>query len=103
MSQIDQRPTAITHVAVRDSTGAVHIAPTICTHAQFRSQLERNGVTLTPNPEEPWDNGFITDTGIYVHRRAAAGIALRYKQVTEIKHPHFGLMTSDLWPKEIPE
>ena len=43
------------------------------------------------------DQGFIDDKHGFVRRRAAAMIALRQGQVKELKWPHHGLFSEDLW------
>lgn len=98
-----KRPSSVTGIAVRDAAGQVHTAQGPCTHAQFRSELERKGIVLTPNPDANWDNGFMTDTGHYVSRQQAAAIAIRWEQVTDLKYPGMGLTSADLWPDVITE
>jgi hypothetical protein len=46
--------------------------------------------------EDGDEEGFLTDTGQFVDRKRAAGIALRSGQAKEISNPDVGLSSSDL-------
>lgn len=82
----------ITHVAIITKDGIVHSLPKPNRHHNILNLLNDIGYSWPITGEQ----GFLTDTGIYLNRLDGAALALKNGQVKKLNSPP-KLFSEDLW------